>query len=410
MRSRNMSSLFGLLATKNIYHQIPTYVLIVCGMILLVAFTVGFVKGFRKVAWGGFYWLLAFVGFTVAYDRLASKNPIASLMKGQLEGATSFAWALLLMLGAVAISLILYAAFSFKYRPKEVPAPRECEVEVDEYGFVYEDEREDDCPYCEKPVYVMVGDGKPTLFGRIAGGFMSCVNVAAVLVSIIAVTLIFIGQTKLVYDSIGDMFDVPLTRKALDFASAYAFDFFTIGLVIWIAYVGFKTGFVRSFRVAITAFGILVIGDIGFALPFTKAANYWPIENLIDRCGLLFTQMKPEYRTILSKLVAGGVLALAGFVSLFVLSFLLRKAVDQIESHMTTLVIDEILAVVMYLIFGALAVATLWAALYLLDYCGILFVSDAFGEGASLAKEFFEVAEHYLKDFAENSLLKFRVK
>ena len=72
-----MSSLYGLLATQSAVNQIPAYVLIGCIISLLAAFTVGFVKGFRTVAWGGFYWLAASCAFVVAYkyNRYSKNTP-----------------------------------------------------------------------------------------------------------------------------------------------------------------------------------------------------------------------------------------------------------------------------------------------------------------------------------------------
>jgi hypothetical protein len=64
----------------------------------------------------------------------------------------------------------------------------------------------------------------------------------------------------------------------------------------------------------------------------------------------------------------------------------------------------------LYLIFGVALVASMWAFLYLLDYTGIFRISEAITRKASLSGEFFEVAEHYLKDFADNTLLKFKLR
>jgi hypothetical protein len=326
-----------------------------------------------------------------------------------LEGAANFAWAVILLVLCIAVALIFYAVFSAKFRPRRVKAPRS-ELEVDELGFVYEDEREDDTPYQEEPKYVIVGGGKPKFFGRIAGGFMCSVNVAAIFLSVVAVAILFIGNTALVNGYMGAIFDVPLAKILLDFASAYTFDFFTIGIIIWVAYKGYNKGFIGSLRTVIIGLGILFIADICFMLPFTKAAEFYFIDKLIQRCAALYTRMKPQYCTLLAKVTAGGILTGLGFMLLGLVAFLLRRVAKTIEKNMTAYVVDEILAVILYLVLGVALVATFWALLYLLDYCGIFRISEAFNDQASLSGEFFDVAEHYLKDFADKSLLKLRIK
>ena len=103
-------------------------------------------------------------------------------------------------------------------------------------------------------------------------------------------------------------------------------------------------------------------------------------------------------------------MTLAGFVLLGVVAFLLRKAADKIEKNMAAYVIDEIFAVILYLVFGVVLVASFWGFLYLLDYSGIFRVSEAFHDKASLSDEFFGVAERYLKGFADKALSKLKLK
>lgn len=404
-----MSSLYGLLATQSAANQILTYVLFACAILLLAAFTIGFVKGFRTVPWGGFYWFAATGGFIIVYKLLANKNPIAGLFKGQLENAASFAWAVVLMVVCISVALGVYAAYSAKFRPRRVKAPRS-KYETDDYGFVYEDDREDDSPYQEEPTYVIVGGGKPNIFGRIAGGFMYAVNAAALLVSLVSVVLIFIGNTALVNGKAGIIFDISYVKTVFNYASAYIFDFFTIGIIIWVAYIGYNKGFIGSLRTVIIGLGILCLGDICFMLPFTSAGNNYFIAELVKRCATLYTKLKPQYATLLAKATAGALLTGLGFALLGVVAFLLKKAAKTIEKNMAAYVIDEILAVFLYLIFGVALVASMWSFLYLLDYTGIFRISEAFNNRASLSGEFLDVAEHYLKDFADKYLLMFKLK
>lgn len=404
-----MGSLYGLLVSQEIIKKIPMALVVWYSLILILAFSIGFIKGFRRVAWGGFYWVFASVSFFIVHKALAAKNPIASILKGKNEGAVAFAWTAILLVGCIAVSLIMYGCLSVILRPKEVEIAEEEGEEVDEYGFVYEDETEDDEDLKKAPTLYIKHGGKPSWFARLAGGFLVTVNVAVVLAVVTSLFLLVVGQTSVRDGSWGILFNSALIKKVEALALSYAFDFFTIGIIILIAYKGYDVGFVGSMHAIAIVLGLLFIDELAFVLPFTKTDAPF-ISTLVDRCANLFTSFKPDVGLVLGKITAGLILVLAGVVLLSIIIFLLRKTREAVEAHKTSLILDEVVAVGIYLIIGALVAMSIWSVLYLLDYCGIFYVTKAFNEDASLSGEFFQLAEEYLKDFADNHLLKFRAK
>ena len=402
-----MSSVYGLLVAREAIHKLPTYMAIEYAGIVLIAFIIGFAKGFRKVAWGGFYWLLACVGFIFAYKYLGNKNLIAKMFTGKLEGVASFAWTFTLAIASVLVSLILYGIFGAIFRPREVLA-KDDEVDVDEYGFEYEEEWENDDLRDQEEIVVVKGGGKPKFFGRLAGGFMAVVNAGAILAVITAIFLLVINATALKQGYMGAIFEVRISNVLLNYVLAYALDCITIGIIMVIAYKGYKTGFVGSARAVLATFGVIAVVVIAFALPFTKFAEFHFIKSLVGRCTSLYAKVRPEFRGILGKLTAGGIMAVAGAVVVLLINFLLKKAAENVENANAIRVIDGILATVLYLIIGAAVVAVFWAVMYVLTYSGVIGVTGAFNENASLSKEFFHLAETYLKGFADKFLLKFR--
>ena len=220
-----MSSSYGKLSVEAI-HMIPTYIVIAFSAILLIAFIVGFVKGFRKVAWGGFYWIAAGVGFIFAHLYLAKANPYTKLFKGELASMANFAWTLTLTAGCIVIAFILYGLFSAIFRPRAVYA-KDKGYDSDEYDFELEDDEEDDTFYAEEETLIVKGGGKPKFFGRLAGAFMCLVNTAAVLALLTAIFVFVLDFTTLKDKLIGRIFDVPLARTALKYAK---------GLMMLIAY------------------------------------------------------------------------------------------------------------------------------------------------------------------------------
>ena len=401
-----MGSLYGLLALQGIVEKAPGAVAVWYGLILLCAFVVGVKKGFRKVAWGGFYWILASVSFFALHKVLADLNPLAAILSGKNAGAASFIWSAILLISCIGAALILYGVLAVVFRPREVEIDEDDQEQVDSYGFVYEDEREEDGLKKAPTIYIK-GGGIPGICARVAGGFLAMVNVASVLMVITSLFLIVVGQTSLSEGALGKFLALDVVQKASKLSVTYGLDFITIGVILFIAYKGYDTGFFGSLYAIAGTIGILIVGDIAFGLPF--AGEKLPfIGKLVGRCGELFTALKPEIANILAKVTAGVILAVAGLIFMAVIAFLLRKTTEAVESHKTTLLLDEVAAVAVYLVIGALVVTAIWSAFYLLDYCGIIFVSKGFNEDSTLAGEFFSLAEHYLKDFADKYLLRFR--
>lgn len=407
-----MSSLYGILALKTaVVHQLPTYILIAFGVILLIAFIIGMFKGVRKVAWGGFYWLLASIGFLFAYKFLGSKNLLAKILKGKLASVADFAWMLALAIGCILVCLIIYGILGMILRPREVLAKEmDEEDEIDDYGFIYEVEKADRKRIDREEIIVVKGGGTPSVFGRIAGGFMCAVNVAAVLAVITALFVLIIAETAFINGALGAIFDVPLSRLVLKYAKAYTLDFLTIGIVMAITYRGYRRGFVGSARGLLATVGVIAVIVLAFVIPFT-VLSYEPFVNkFIHRCGDLFTRVKEQYRGIFARATAGAIMAVVGTILVLLINFLLKLATEKIEESSVVRVIDGVLAAILYLIIGVAVVAVFWGALYLLDYCGLFYTSDAFNEYSFLSEEFFEVAEKYLKSFADKYFFKLKAK
>ena len=402
-----MSSLYGILTTKTLMHLAPTYALIACAVILGVAFLVGFAKGFRRVAWGGFYWLLASFSYVIVYSMLGGYNILSWMLPPAMASVAEFAWAILLALICMLVSLLVYGILGFLLRPREV-LYKDKEVEIDELGFVYEEEWEDDGLDFVEETYIIKNGKKPKLFGRLAGGFMSAVNVAAVLGVILSIFLFVVNGTAFKNGYIGYIFDVPLVQTALTYASAYALDFITIGIVMVVTYRGYKRGFLGTTRKLILFVGVVAILLACFVIPFTQFSYIYFISRLIERCAAMYTKLDINMQYLFARITAGVALAIPGIVVIVLLNVLLKKLVGAVQSSTALRVIDGMFAAILYAILGALLVTAFWCLLYILEYCGIFYISDGLNEYATLSKRFFDFAEFFLKNFADAFLLQFK--
>ncbi len=408
-----MISLQTLLAT-NIIHKIPLIAVVAFSVILAIAFIVGMVKGFRKVSWSGFFWLLAGVGFIFAYKYLYSKNPFDGKLSGKIGEYESFIWAVGLALGCILVSLVICGVCAAIFRPREVWVR---DYGRDKYGFEYEMDGMDDETVGEYPAgkkLILKGNGKPCFFSRLMGGINCVLNVATVLAVITAIFLLLVNCTKLNGGKMGEIFDVKAARIALKYTKAYALDFLTIGMILGIAYGGYKLGFVGSARSVLAALGIVCVIGFAFAIPFINklSSEIYVVKVLINRCGKLFANLDKtvgdiQLSDLCTKLLAGALMAIVGVLIILLIRFLLGKLEGAIENATVVRVIDGILAMILFLAIGTAVAALFWGVLYLLDYCGIFYVTQTFNEDSSLSIHFFEAAEELLKEIADKYLLKY---
>ncbi len=402
-----MSSLYGILAMKTLMHAMPTYAVIACAVIVGIAFLVGFIKGFRRVAWGGFYWLLASVGYVIVYSMLSGYNVLSGIFPAEMASVAEFAWAILLALLCMMASLLIYGILGLLLRPREV-LYKDKEVEIDDLGFVYEEDWEDDGLDFVEETYVIKNNKKPNLFGRLAGGFMGAVNAAAVLGVVLSLFLFVINGTAFKNGYIGYIFDVPLVQTVLTYASSYALDVITIGIVMAVTYRGFKRGFIGTTRKLIVFVGVVAILIACFLIPFTQFSYIYFINRLIERCADMYTKFDVYYQYLFARITTGVVLAIPGIIVIIIVNVLLKKLVEGVKACGFLRVLDGMLAAVLYAILGAILVLVFWCLLYVLEYCGIFYVSDGLNEYATLSKRFMEFAEFFLKDFVDAFLLPYK--
>lgn len=403
-----MSSLYGILTMKTLMHAVPTYVLIAFAVIVGIAFLVGFAKGVRRVAWGAFYWLLASVSYVLVYYFFRNYNILLWMVAPEMASVAEFIWAMLLALVCMMAWLLVYGILGLLLRPREV-LYTDKEVEIDELGFVFEEDWEDDGPDFVEETYVIKNGKKPKLFGRLAGGFMTALNAAAVLSVIVSLVLFVVNGTVLKNGYIGYIFDVPLVQTVFSYASAYALDFITIGIVMAVTIRGYRRGFVGTTRKFVVFVGVIAILAACFVIPFTQFSYIYFISRLIERCASMYTSLDVYYQFLLGRITAGVVLAIPGIVLVVVINVLLKKLVNAVNSCAFLRVVDGMFAAVLYAILGALLVTVFWCLLYILEYCGIFYVSDGFdGAYATLSTRFLDFAEFFLKNFVDGLLLQFK--
>lgn len=401
----------SILATADLVAKIPLIALIGCGAILLLAFIIGCKKGFRRVSWGGLFWLIAGVGFVVVNRFLREKNPLFSVFERKFRaGSAEFLSSVTLALATATVTLLFYGGLSLLLRPK-MKWVKSKEVEYDDYGFEYEvdDEDEENADETQGKKLLKKGYGKPSVFSRIVGGFTCVLNTATVLGIVLATCLLLVGTTSLSYGLTGNIFRSKIASYGLKISTAYFLDFLAIGLMLAVAYGGYKIGFINSLRIIFVYLGGLALVGACFALPFTGYAQKWTfLRTVVGRSSNLFLKISTRFGVTLGKLFTGFLATAIVIALLVLLDFALRKLDGVLFRAKFTRILDGVLSAILWLIVGAVIVGVALSVAYTLEEGGICNASKLFNNKSALGNGFYSFADAYLQPWIEKLATKLK--
>lgn len=389
-KEKKMVSLHSMLVAGN---QLPMLVGAGAGVLIAVAFIVGFFKGFRKVGWGGLIWLTAGLLFAL----------VGILVDASGSETRQFVVSMLFALLYVSAALVAYGVLARFLRPRVrwVKDNVNGDTTLAEYGLEFEPEYldydgENDAKPYGKMIY-KTGFQRPKFIGRLLGGLACALNVAMILWAIISVVLIGIYSTSMVDLEIGTIFQNDIVMKLLYFAQRVLLDWLCIGLIIAIAKKGFEKGLMNSIRGIIVSLGTTAAVVFGFYLPFSPMAAqttglFYYLNNFITRCANALGDSLP-FANILAKVLAGACLAVACSIVMVFVNLLLKKCCKLVSASAPTRMLDKILSCILYMIIGAAVCLGIWIILAILEHFGLFNISEAISSVAYLSKGLFAFAK-----------------
>lgn len=396
--------------------SLPVIAGVLCAACLGAAFVIGFVKGFRKISWGGAFCLLA-CGLFVAVNKILDKTPIYRYLDKRFgEQLTDFWSALAVAFVCALTAMVLYGLCTAVFRRKKNVrfSAYKGEENTELFGTggglftpyteysSFSDEQlfryTDDYDFKKEEKRARRMSGKPTLLTRLIGGGVCALNTAAVLFAVLSAGVLLLHATQMANWDIGRVFEVSVARYVRDFALAYALDFATLSLIIGFACLGWKCGLVTSLRVLLWTVGILGTLILCFGFPFTKFVSRWHFSaELLARCKGVVAIFSTNNSAVFGKLMMGGLLFLVGMGGIVLINLLLGKLIGLVGELAFARSVDKIFAVVAYMVAGILICVTFWAVLYACDYCGFFNTGELFMEKAKLANGIYQGGDRWLK-------------
>ena len=386
-----MIPLHSIMAMEGLAKALPPILKTLGVVVLLLSFSVGFVKGFRRVSWGGLTWATAGVLFIAISKAIPEESKVNWLV------------ILLLAMAVIAATCFLYGALGHYLRPKMrwVKDDVNGDTSLAEFGLEFEPEYVDYdgeheyAPYGKR--LHKTGFGPPCFFSRMVGGLTCVVNAAMIMWIAYSLFLLIIGATEMVYGPFGAMIQGEIPSLLYLLAKQTTFELIAIGLIMLVAVKGYKNGMVASIRALLLSFGGVVAFIISFYLPFSPFSSategfFKILGKLVGRCINMFSGVK-IFGEIAGRLAAGVCIFCVALLLLWLINLILTKCCHIVASTTPTRILDSVVAFALYLVIGAVLCVGIWFGFAAADYFGVFYVSEAFEPSAHLTKRLVDFAQ-----------------
>ncbi|MBQ9729857.1 MAG: hypothetical protein IJV80_03495, partial [Clostridia bacterium] len=262
--------------------------LVAVGVVSIIPFIVGFVKGFRKISWGCVIWGLCAVGFYFANKLLLGLEPVQTALDAysELLGplTRTFWFNVILAVAVILVVMIVVGIFALIFRPhKKKP--------LNEFKQAKADEKErKKCLDLDEDEILKRNDrkGKPCFLNRLVGGIVAVVNFLVVLIAILAVAIVIAYATPYREVIHYVIFRSTIMYAIAEYVQTYAWDLLIIGFAVAMAYVGYRKGFACGLYSVLSKFGYVVMVVVAFYLPFSPIVLEGPLKFLSGIANLIY--------------------------------------------------------------------------------------------------------------------------
>ena len=399
-----MVPVYSLLAVN--MQQVEKAVLLLCATILLIAFFVGFKRGFRQVGWKGVLCLTSFELFLLLDGALKEKGLILKGMSNfgiSGEAMTSLIVACVCCLLFMSVYALCWVTFRPKYKWVTTnPTYSENEFEYEDDSLEYETGE-------RQRRIIWKNAGTPTVFGRYIGAIVCALNIFSIMLFVACSLLLLLGNTSLMQnETVFAFLHQGFISQLYEYASVNGMDYIFICILLTIAHKGYENGLVASLFNFFTSMGTLLVAGVAFYLPFlptvrenaTLAGVFGIVDGLVAKIPLIGSMLEsnPSVGQSISNVLVGLVLFAIFSVLLSFLKNVLRKSGKAIRQNKSMRRMDGLLSAILYFILGIVVCILIWGVVYalvtLLGDKNILNMS--FMDDTKFVNAFYGLAEKFL--------------
>ena len=379
-------------------------IIIVCALLLLIAFFVGFTKGFRKIGWKGAACVIA-LDLTIGVRAILKQHGLVvntSVM--QQFGEDKRAWtAILVLLAAVALVSVIYGILTKTMRPysKWVTSNP---IYLDK-GWEYEDDTAEVRGEIQQRL-IWKNATAPNMFGRIVGGLVSMLNMTAWIFAVLSVGLIAIGKVPSLAEvgALKSFLAQPEMKVMYAFVSENGPDFLCIFLIFSITLLGTKHGFTYSIFDFVKTFGGFLCVVLACFIPFSNWVAEGGFLSMLAPVISTFSGWiaaipvvgtLPGVADIVGKVILAIILMVAGLLIIWLVKILLAKLVLAIESKKGVRTTDGVFGSILYFILSIFICIIICSIFYACEYYGWYDVS-VFFEGESFVGHLYSLCKTFV--------------
>ena len=375
----------------------------VCGVIVLIAFIAGLVKGFSNFGRRPISWAFGCAAFLVLETLFHENNFLLNLIGLKLEPAVySFVSTLVWLVAALLARWILFGVLGLIIKGSKNRKTKKAEkvARAEKVGG------EEFLPDENKPYTPLPVDGyiKPGPLNRLFGGVFAALNTAAILALLLSVAMVIISATPL-RGSIEWLYTGSF-EAIWNYVRTYALDFVLIGLIVMIIAKGYKVGVVYGVR-SIGVFFAYVAAVVGaFYLPFSPLVEEGNAFGFVTTIVVKIANILPEVipmaiKVIAIKVVVGILLAIVLCLLVKLIAWLLDKLLELVDNVAVLTVIDGVIGAIVFMVIAAVVVVVLVAVLYLLEYYGVFMGSQLFTAKSPLLGGMYDLFDEFLRPMLE---------
>lgn len=336
-------------------------VLIAAALFCLLAFIIGFCRGFYRTNRRWIKFAVLLVTFFAAYALLGE-----TLLKGEIFGGFSeevrnIVFVLALLLSAIVVVNVVFGIIDGIVRKAAIKKLQKGVLLISQKTNPIERKKEQ--KQLDK-------QWKPKFFSRLCGAIANTLNVAIIFAFLIALALLITSAIPSVAEGAMENIFAALPQRTMPLLRRYAIDAVAILFITSISYCGYRSGILNGVRSVLMTFGIFFVVTASLILPFVAPMQENVLFVPVNALTKGFQKIFPESTggSMAAKLCTGVVFAAVLTFIVVMIGLLLKLLTRGLRKLWIFRVIDGTICFSLTFVLALALVAIAAAAIFSVDY------------------------------------------